>query len=91
MWNREQAIAQVGLANVEAVERVHCQPTNRVGFQGSCAGDDFIEWSASIRIELQGFPLTLTVFYFTDAEDEAIAQAQGWDSVTFTPEAYDLV
>lgn len=91
MWDREKAIARVGVSNVESVERLNCEPTNRVGFNGSCQGDDFIEWAASLLLELGGIPVTLTVYYYTDAEDEVVATEQGWDCVTFTPERYELV
>ena len=91
MWDRDQAIVGVGLANVEAVERLNCEPTNRVGFNGSCQGDDFIEWSASLRLDIDGFLFTLTVYYYTDAEDESVAASSGWDCVTFSPEAYWLI
>lgn len=91
MWDRDQAIAHIGLAHVEAVDRLNCEPTNRAGFNGSCQGDDSIEWSASLPLELDGIPVTLTVYYYTDAEDEVIATEQGWDCVTFTPKRYELI
>lgn len=88
---RQEAIARVGLAAVEAVERKNCDPTNRVGFNGACQSDDFIEWSASHSCEADGLPVVLEVYYFTDSEDEVIAAEDGWDCVTFEPAYYRIV
>lgn len=54
MMNREQAIALCGLRAVDAVEAISCEPTNRVGYNGSCQGDDEVEFSASVKIDDDG-------------------------------------
>lgn len=71
---REQAISEVGEAAVKAVEAKNCEPTNRVGYNGACQGDDFCEWSASVRV---GDAVLTAYYYTTNAEDEAMAAQDG--------------
>lgn len=80
---RAQAIQEAGLAAVEAVERENCEPTNRVGYNGSCQGDDLIEWSASVPYtDKDGDDATLIMYYYTDDEDEKFAtETDDWGGV----------
>jgi len=51
---REQAIAMVGLANVEAAEADNCEPTGRVGGNGIMHNDPYIEWAGSAEVDYAG-------------------------------------
>lgn len=67
---RAEAVAIVGEAAVEKCETVNCEPTNRVGYNGSCQGDDEIEWSASASARDQdGIDCTVTAYYYTRQEE----------------------
>jgi len=67
---REQAVAIVGLAAVEAVEAENCDFTNRVGYNGSCQGDELVEFSASVSgKDADGNVFHLRAFYYQDAAD----------------------
>lgn len=81
--DRDQAIALVGKAAVDAVERKNCEPTNRVGYNGSCQGDDLTEWSASIACQdRDGDDCTLVIYYYTDQDDEDYAKETGdWGGI----------
>ncbi|MDA8521967.1 hypothetical protein [Acidovorax sp. NCPPB 4044] len=60
---RDQAIAAVGAAAVDAVEYVNCDFTNRV------TGDGTVEFSASVGAKDEdGEDVTLVAYYFQDAE-----------------------
>lgn len=90
---REQAIALVGEDAVCSVERKNCQPTNRVGYNGSCQGDDLCEWSASVGCSnADNDQVTLTAYYYTTNEqDRAIGEADGDGSVIdWTIHGYDV-
>ncbi len=76
---REQAIAIVGLAAVEKVEALNCEPTNRVGFNGGCQGNSLTEYSATVSAEdTDGDSCNLTAYYYLkkDQEDK-LAEAEG--------------
>lgn len=80
---REQAIAIVGVAAVEKVEAENCEPTNRVGFNGACQGDDECEWSAFIGCEdLSGEKCRLTAYYYTTNEEDELIGEDG-SSITW--------
>lgn len=67
---REQAIAQVGVSAVERAESQNCEPTNRVGYNGACQGDELIEWSASARAQDEnGCECVVTAYYYTTQEE----------------------
>jgi hypothetical protein len=71
---REQAVATVGEKAVAAAESKPCEPTNRVGYNGSCQGDDLTEWSASVRCG----DVVLTAYYYTTSEqDQTMAENSG--------------
>ncbi len=70
--SREQAINQVGLAAVEAVEAENCDFTNRV----QCDGDSRIEFSASVdATDQDGSSVTLVAYYYQEESDvDAVEQ-----------------
>jgi len=80
---REQAVEIVGEANVSKIEYVNCEPTNCVGYNGACQGDNATEWSASIRcLDKDGEAAVLTAYYYTSNEDDdRMAAADGDGSV----------
>jgi len=61
---REEVVGLVGEAAVAAVDNENCDFTNRVGYNGSCQGDDEVEFSASVSTE-DG---VLIAYYYQDAE-----------------------
>lgn len=65
---REQAVEIVGEIAVSKAEEKNCEPTNRVGYNGACQGDELTEWSASVAVGDD----TLTVYYYTSNEDDQI-------------------
>ena len=74
--NKEQAINLVGVDALAAVERVNCEPTGRVGYNGECQGDSLTEWTASVDCkDVDGDPVTLTAYYYTNnQQDQMIAE-----------------
>lgn len=86
---REQAIRWVGRDAVDAVAREICEPTNRVGYNGSCQGDDLTEWSASVACtNIHGDNVTLIMYYYTTADDEAYAaKTDDWGGIDWDERA----
>ncbi len=80
---REQAVAITGESAVAAVERLNCEPTGRLGYNGAQQGDALCEWSASVRcVDSEGSPLTLLVYYYTtNAQDRIMTECEGDGSV----------
>ena len=73
--NRDEAIEIVGIEAVLRLEKVSCEPTNRV----QCDGDEAVEYAASVDC---GDDTVLTAYYYTTKEEEqAIADADGDGSV----------
>lgn len=93
LLTREQAIAEVGLAAVEAVERENCEPTGAVGYNGRCQGDRLTEWSAAVYLtDADGDEITLRAYYYTDEDDETLADETGtWDNTDWVIEGYEIV
>lgn len=85
--SREQAIALVGTDAVSAVKGTNCEPTCRVGYNGSCQGDSLTEWSAGVSaVDADGEEVTLMAYYYTTNEqDECI------DTVNWEIEGYEVV
>ena len=70
---REQAVEVVGEAAVSNVDSKACDPTNRVGYNGLCQGDDSTEWSASVGCEdKDGNDCILIAYYYTSSEQEQV-------------------
>jgi len=90
---REQAMAIVGEAAVEKAERKACEPTNRVGYNGECQGDDLCEWSAGVSAEdKDGYSCTVLVYYYTTNEqDQAIADASDGCAIDWEIAGYEVV
>lgn len=66
---REQAIAAVGLQAVEKLDRANCDFTNRVGYNGTCQGDEEVEFSTSAAAEnTDGYDVRLVAYYYQDAD-----------------------
>jgi hypothetical protein len=79
---RDAAIKAVGLKAVEAVEAENCEPTNTVGCNGACQGDQYTQWAATVGAIADGEDVTLTAYYYTTNEqDQAMADADGDGSV----------
>lgn len=91
---REQAMAIVGAKAVEKVERENCEPTNRVGYNGSCQNDDLTEWSASVSCQDQdGNDVTLVAYYYTDDADEKLVEEVGgdWGAIDWEINGYEII
>lgn len=68
--SRQQVIEIAGLSVVKKVEYVNCKPTNRVGYNGACQGDELIEWASSTPfVDVNGIPSTLVAYYYTTQEE----------------------
>jgi len=78
---KEQAIAIVGVELVDKLDAENCGPTNRVGYNGACQGDDKTEHSASISLE-DGRVL-MAYYYTSNEQDQVIAEANGDGSVIY--------
>lgn len=70
---REQVVALVGLAIVEKIEAENCSPTNRVGYNGTCQGDNEVEFSAAVNIPEDDYGNVhgnmLIAYYYQYADD----------------------
>jgi hypothetical protein len=70
---REQAIAAVGLEEVEKVEQENCEPTGRLQTDGS------VEWKSSIRTPSDDL---LILYYYTTPEDSGVVgEDNSWDII----------
>ena len=80
---REEAVEIVGENAVTKVERINCEPTGRVGYNGMSQGDDLCEWCASTTVvDDDGEVRSLRVYYYTtNEEDETMAEAEADGSV----------
>jgi len=86
---REQAIEKVGIEAVEKVDAENCEPTNRVGFNGDCQGDDLTEWSASIKV---GDSVLVAYYYTSNEQDQVMADYDGDGSaIDWTIDHYAIV
>lgn len=90
---REQAVAIVGETAVDAVESEDCEPTNRVGYNGACQGNDLTEWSASTRCQdTDGNNVTLVAYYYTtNAQDKVIAETGDAGFINWEIEGFEVV
>ena len=88
---REQAVAIIGNAAVGAAESKSCEPTNRVGYNGRCKGDELCEWSASAAgADTSGTKCSAVVYYYTtNTQDEAIAEQDG-SAIDWIIAGYDV-
>ena len=90
-YTREEIITLVGEAAVARLDRENCEPTNRTGYNGAAAGNEQIEWAATVRVDHDDYE-RLTAYYYTNASDEArVADFGGdWGSVDFVIDHYSL-
>lgn len=90
---RQEAIAIVGEDAVNAVERINCEPTGRVGFNGSCKGDDLCEWVAGGEAKDEdGDSVTICAYYYTtNAEDETMADTGDGSNIDWQISHYEVV
>ena len=67
---REQAIEQAGLETVLKVEKLNCEPTNRL----QTDGDTSTEWAASFRFDSEedAYTKTLIAYYYTTPEQNQV-------------------
>ena len=82
---REQAITEMGIEAVEAVEAANCEPTSRLLPEP----DNRYEWSASVS---RG-DLTLIAYYYTTPEDQqTMADHDGDGSyIDWTVDNYEII
>lgn len=96
---RNEAIEWVGLAYVETVEAVNCEPTSRAYDHE----DGEIEWAGCIKIDYtmltpeqqSHLPIggcRLTAIYYTDANDAKIVEDNGgdWSALNWDVHHYTL-
>jgi hypothetical protein len=89
---REIAAAIIGESAVGAAEVKSCEPTNRVGYNGKCKGDELCEWSASASgADTAGTECSVVVYYYTtNAQDGVIAEQDG-SAIDWVIAGYDVV
>ena len=81
---REEAIKQFGEETVQIVECMCCEPTNTVGLNGECLGDEYTEWTA----EHQG----LRVYYYTSNEqDRIMAEHEDASLIDWEIDSYESI
>lgn len=74
---REQAVQIFGEAVVDKLERENCEPTNRVGYNGACQGDNYTEWKASVKVDHTDWSCLEAWYYTTNEEDARMAECDG--------------
>ena len=84
---REQAIGQVGIEAVEEVDVENLEPTGRVGFNGSCQGDDLTEWSASVTVN----DSVLIAYCYTNREQDNMISDGDASLIDWTTDHYEIV
>ena len=90
LLNREQAIKIVGLDAIKRVEAENCEPTNRVGYNGACQGDELTEWSASAQ-DKNGNML-IAYYYTSNEDDQLMADCDGDGSlINWTVSGYEII
>lgn len=88
---RAEAVAIVGAEAVAKAEAANCEPTNRVGYNGACQGDELIEWSASASAQdKDGTACTVTAYYYT-SQDEIDAAGDDLSNVDWVIAGYEVV
>lgn len=86
--NREQAIALAGQDAVTRVGKENCEPTNRVGYNGACQGDQLTEWSATVEIDEE---TNITAYYYTtNDEDEMAAECDDLSCINWKIDHYSV-
>lgn len=92
---RDEAIKAVGIEAVEAVERINCEPTNRVGYNGNTQNDPTIEWEATYQLPENADEYDhISAYYYTDADEtDRIAEETGGDlsGLDWTIDHYEIV
>ena len=87
---REQAIEIVGIDAVAKVEDESCDYTNRVGYNGSCQGDEEVEFADSVKAEdKDGNDVHLIAYYYQDAEK--VDAEESLDGLVWTIHGYEVV
>lgn len=65
---RDQVVEIMGVEAVKRLDKMSCDFTNRVGYNGSCQGDAEVEFAASISAtDKTGCDAILTAYYYQDA------------------------
>lgn len=59
---------------LELVANKNCEPTNRVGYNGVCQGDQLTEWSATVEINEE---TSITAYYYTTNDEDQMAAECG--------------
>ena len=94
LLTRDQVIARVGDGVVCALDRINCEMTNRVGYNGSCQDNDYTEWAASMdTVDLSGEDITVVAYYYTNNEQDQIMADNDGDgsSITWEIEGYEII
>jgi len=87
---REEAIEIVGVDAVDAVDGISCEPTNRVGYNGSCQGDEETEYACSVEAkDKDGNDVHLIAYYYQDADTED--EENDLDALVWNIEGYEVV
>jgi hypothetical protein len=82
---REQLVEIVGEENVAALERLDCEPTNRL----QCDGDQDVEFAASLRCrDKQGDECRIVAYYYQPAE--AVKDAETFDRLEWKIHGYAI-
>ena len=84
---RDEAIAIVGEEYVTMLDNESCEQTGRL----QCDGDPDSEWSASVSVNHDDYR-TLTAYYYTTPEDEAVLADNDGDgsSINWEIDGYEL-
>lgn len=92
LLSREQVIEELGITAVEDVEIENCEPTNAVSYNGKCQGDALTEWASSVHLTDKAGEITLRAYYYTDEDDENLAEESGcWDNTDWEIAGYEIV
>ena len=87
---RDQAIQIVGADAVTAAENESCDYTGRVGYNGSCQGDDLVEFSASAgAVDSDGYDVHVIAYYYQDAAD--VDAEESLDGLVWTIYGYEVI
>jgi hypothetical protein len=86
---REQVEGLVGQEALIRLDGENCEPTNRLGYNGACQGDELTEWSASIKVGSE----TLIAYYYTDNDEDALMADNDGDGslINWTIAGYDII
>jgi hypothetical protein len=82
----------VNLYGEDFIDRLYlqdCSPTNRVGYNGQCQGNDYCEWASTLKHP--NGDIVVAYYYIDNASEVLIADAGDLSVILWIVYGYDIV